>query len=117
MHSGQCDKVTPSCQRCQDRGIDCQYPNPTKSLLLNSQGVATERPKNKNSVVKFQSVSVPLWPGPFVLTVSGQEGQFGNGDDLRLLHHFQTFISHELGSPAFDGVRENVVLSLALEVS
>ncbi|KAK2794047.1 hypothetical protein FQN51_000956, partial [Onygenales sp. PD_10] len=45
------------------------------------------------------------------------ESQFGNGDDLRLLHHFQTFISHELWSPTFDGVREDIVLDLALEHS
>ncbi|KFY44473.1 hypothetical protein V495_03424 [Pseudogymnoascus sp. VKM F-4514 (FW-929)] len=115
----KCDEVTP-CHRCQDKNIPCQYPKPTSSLLSKNRKAAIQKSEIKNHVAVFQSIPAPLWPGeksPLVLTVSGHESQYGNGDDLRLLHHFQTFTGRELGSPAFDGVGENVVLDLALEHS
>lgn len=60
-----------------------------------------------------------MWPGdksPLVLTLSDVGNQGSNENDLRLLYHFQTYTSRELGSAAFDKVYDNFTLSIALEV-
>lgn len=60
-----------------------------------------------------------IWPGdkrPLVLTNSETGSRFNSGNDLMLLHHFQSSTSHNLGSLAFDQVNDDITLKLALEV-